>query len=84
MRWRLWLPALFWALLNDGLDVLGIGAVPVIGDLFDLWCCFTMHPPVHYVDEIPVALELLPEPFLEALPFHTGVLVVSFLRHRAL
>ncbi len=73
-----WLVAFAVAVLNDVVDILGAGAVPVAGDLLDVAATAVLVPLVGGPKPLVTATELIPGS--DFLPIFTLVTLWAYLR----
>ncbi len=67
LRWRI---AFALALFNDVLDLVGVGSIPIIGDVIDLATSALLWGTLGTRYTLPTALELIPG--MDVLPIYTA------------
>lgn len=77
MRWK-YLLALLIAVANDGIDYLGVGSLPVAGDVLDLASSALLFPLIGGYEPFLTLAELIPG--VDLLPTYTVLVLWSWHR----
>lgn len=75
LRWRI---AFALALFNDVLDLMGVGSIPVIGDVIDVATSALLWGTLGTRYTLPTALELIPG--MDVLPIYTVTVSWAYYR----
>lgn len=75
---RKWFLAFGVALVNDALDLAGIGSIPIIGDVLDLASSMILWRFLGKNYSVPTVLEFVPG--LDFLPTYTSIVVLAYYR----